>query len=264
MSPSPSSPKTCERSSARSAPVLDYPLALLLFATGAQTPLLALLSLRRPRNLLVVVFPYVALGVLLVPLAGFTGLAVLVLGPSPLIGGRLAPFVGARQDRVGALGVATLVVAFVLLLGAMPSYGGVLQRAILAFVAGVVLAGVVPTVRDLLLPVLEAARYVAMAVILVMLVIVGVPTLDWTAVGIAVGVLVVGALAAAVLAVVMHADPLSATLGAGTRDPVVAGALLMATGANEAVGIPLAYAGLLAVTLLTLGLGRKLLVRADA
>ena len=235
-----------------------------MFATGAQTPLLALFSLRRPRNLFVVAFPYVALGVVLVPLAGFTGLAFLVLGPSPLIGGRLAPLVGARQDRVGALGVATLVIAFVLLLGAMPSAAGVLQPAIIAFVAGLVLAGTVPTVRDRLLPLLDGARYVAMAVILVILAVLGGPTLEWGSVAIAAGVLVVGTFAAAVIAFVMRADPLSAALGAGTRDPVVAGALLIAIGRDDALGIPLGYAGFLAVALLALGLGRKLVVRYGA
>src|SRR5207237_2881147 len=111
----------CERSSAPSSLFLQDALALLLFATGAQTPLVALLSLRRARNLFVVAFPYVALGLLLLPLSGFTGLALLVLGPAPLIGGRIAPLVGARQDRGGSLGVATRVTACVLLLGRKPA-----------------------------------------------------------------------------------------------------------------------------------------------
>ena len=235
-----------------------------MFATGAQTPLLALLSLRRAPNLFVVAFPYVALGLLLLPLSGFTGLALLVLGPAPLIGGRIAPLVGARQDRVGALGVATLVIAFVLLLGGTPAVAGVLQPVIIAFVAGLVLAGTVPTLRDRLLPLLDGARYVAIGVILVILAVVAAPTLDGRSVGIAAGVLLVGVIAAAAIAAVMGTDPVSAALGAGIRDPVVAGGLILATGGGDALAIPLAYAGLLAVALLALGLGRKLFVRRDA
>ena len=62
----------------------------------------------------------------------------------------------------------------------------------------------------------------------------------------------------------MRTDPVSAALGAGIRDPVVAGGLVLATGGGDALAIPLAYAGLLAVALLALGLGRKLFVRRDA
>jgi ABC-type antimicrobial peptide transport system permease subunit len=151
------------------------------------------MSLRRPRNLITVVFPYVALGVVFVPLAGFGGLALLALSPSPVMAPRLAPIVGARSDQVGALSAGTLLVSVLVLPGSGLTRD--VPFVMLALGAGVLLAQL-PTVRDALLPVLDAARYVALAIILVALVLAsGAAVRPFTA-ALAAAVLVVGVVAA--------------------------------------------------------------------
>jgi len=70
---------------------------LYFFTTGTNTPLLALLSLRRPRNLAPILLGYAGLGVVAV-IVGDPVVAILALSPSPLIGPSLARFVAVRAD----------------------------------------------------------------------------------------------------------------------------------------------------------------------
>jgi hypothetical protein len=97
-------------------------LTLYYFTTGTRTPLLALLSLRRPRNLAPIVLAYAALGFLAV-IVGDPVVAILALAPSPLIGPALARIVGAREETVGALLTGTIVLSFPILLAAIPASG---------------------------------------------------------------------------------------------------------------------------------------------
>ena len=172
-------------------------LTLYFFTTGTRTPLLALLSLRRPRNLAPIVLGYAALGFLAVIL-GDPVVAILALAPSPLIGPALARIAGAREETVGALLTGTLVLSFPILLAAIPGIGPQVNIALFAFVVGTALASAVPLFRDLVLPIVDGARYVALAIILGASGIAALAFVDPRAVGVAALVLLVGAVSAGI------------------------------------------------------------------
>jgi hypothetical protein len=230
---------------------------LYLFTTGTRTPLLALLALRRPRNLAPIVFAYAALGLVAV-VAADPAAAILALAPSPLVGPALARFVGARTESVGALVTGTAVLSFPLLMTAIPGLAPTVNVALFAFVIGAALAGSVPLLRDAILPIVDGARYVALAVILGAATLGAVAFLDPRAAGVAALVLVVGGVAAAIGAVVFGGNWIAAALGAGTRDPAVAAALAISVGLAGGGAVPVAYAALL---VLSLGVGKLLVAR---
>jgi len=230
---------------------------LYFFTTGTNTPLLALLSLRRPRNLAPILLGYAGLGVVAV-IVGDPVVAILALSPSPLIGPSLARFVAVRAETVGALLTGTIVLSFPLLMAAIPGLGPSVNIALFAFVIGTALAGSLPTLRDVLLPVFDGARYVAMAIILGGAALSAVSLVDLRAVGVAALVLLVGVLTAASGAILFGGNGIAAAIGAGTRDPAVAAALAMSAGLASAGSVPLAYAALLA---LSLGVGKLLVSR---
>jgi hypothetical protein len=232
-------------------------LTLYFFTTGVRTPLLALLALRRPRNLAAIVLPYAGLGLLAV-IVGDPAVAILALAPSPLIGPTLARFVAAREETVGALVTGTIVLSFPLLLAAIPGLAPNVNVALFAFVIGTALAGAVPTVRDAILPVFDGARYVALAVILGAAALMSLAFVDLRAVGVAALVLLVGTVSAAIGAALFGGNGLAAAIGGGMRDPVVAAALAIASGLAGAAAVPLAYAALL---VLSLGVGKLLVAR---
>ena len=191
-----------------------------------------------------------------------TGAAVLALAPAPLIADRLAVVAGARRESAAALAVGTLAVSLVLLPAAAPRGVAGYGSAVLALALGLALAAM-PTIRDLVLPVLVAARYVAVGLVLVLLGVAVADRVDATAVAFAFALLAVGALSAAFAARLLGGNPLAAAIGGGTRDPAVAGALLLGGGA-DASAVPLAYAALLAGAVLAAGVLRKLVIRDDA
>ena len=230
---------------------------LYFFTTGTNTPLLALLSLRRPRNLAPILLAYAGLGVVAV-IVGDPVVAILALSPSPLIGPSLARFVAVRAETVGALLTGTIVLSFPLLMAAIPGLGPSVNIALFAFVIGTALAGSLPTLRDVVLPVLDGARYVAVAIILGGAGLAAVSLVDLRAVGVAALVLLVGVLTAASGAILFGGNGIAAAIGAGTRDPAVAAALAMSAGLAGAGSVPLAYAALLA---LSLGVGKLLVAR---
>jgi len=230
---------------------------LYFFTTGTNTPLLALLSLRRPRNLAPILLAYAGLGVVAV-IVGDPVVAILALSPSPLIGPSLARFVAARAETVGAVLTGTIVLSFPLLMAAIPGLGPSVNIALFAFVIGTALAGSLPTLRDVLLPVFDGARYVAVAIILGGAGLAAVSLVDLRAVGVAALVLLVGVLTAASGAILFGGNGIAAAIGAGTRDPAVAAALAMSAGLAGAGSVPLAYAALLA---LSLGVGKLLVAR---
>jgi hypothetical protein len=232
-------------------------LTLYFFTTGTRTPLLALLALRRPRNLAPIVLAYAALGVVAVIVAD-PAVAILALAPSPLVGPALARLVGAREETVGALVTGTVVLSFALLMAAIPGLAPTVNVALFAFVIGAALASSVPLFRDTILPIVDGARYVALVVILGAAALGALAVVDPRAVGLAVLVLVVGAASAAIGAVVFGGSGLAAALGAGTRDPAVAAALAVSSGLAGGGAVPLAYATLL---VLALGAGKLLVSR---
>ena len=232
-------------------------LSLYFFTTGTRTPLLALLSLRRPRNLAPIVLAYAALGIV-AAIVGDPIVAILALSPSPLIGPALARFVGTREETVGALLTGTVVLSFPLLLAAIPGIGPNVNVALFAFVIGAALAGAVPLFRDAILPVVDGARYVALVIILGGAGVAAVSFVDPRAVGVAALVVVVGTVTAAIGAMLFGGDWLAAAIGAGTRDPAVAAGIAVASGLAGGAAVPLAYAALLA---LSLGVGKLLVAR---
>jgi hypothetical protein len=232
-------------------------LTLYFFTTGTRTPLLALLALRRPRNLAPIVLAYAALGLVAVIVAD-PAVAILALAPSPLVGPALARLVGAREETVGALVTGTVVLSFPLLMAAIPGLAPTVNVALFAFVIGAALASSVPLFRDTILPIVDGARYVALVVILGAAALGALAVVDPRAVGLAALVLVVGAAAAAIGAVVFGGSGLAAALGAGTRDPVVAAALAVSSGLAGGGAVALAYA---TVLVLALGVGKLLVSR---
>jgi hypothetical protein len=232
-------------------------LTLYFFTTGTRTPLLALLSLRRPRNLAPIVLAYGGLGFVAV-VVGDPVVAILALAPSPLIGPALARLVGLREETVGALLTGTVVLSFPLLLAAIPGLGPNVNIALFAFVIGTALASAVPLFRDLILPIVDGARYVALAIILGGSGVAALSLIDPRAVGIAALVLLVGTVSAAVGAILFGGNGLAAAIGAGARDPAVAAGLAIASGLAGGAAIPLAYAALLA---LSLGVGKLVVAR---
>ena len=213
--------------------------------------------MRRPRNLAPILLAYAGLGVVAV-IVGDPVVAILALSPSPLIGPSLARFVAARAETVGAVLTGTIVLSFPLLMAAIPGLGPSVNIALFAFVIGTALAGSLPTLRDVLLPVLDGARYVAVAIILGGAGLAAVSLVDLRAVGVAALVLLVGVLTAASGAILFGGNGIAAAIGAGTRDPAVAAALAMSAGLAGAGSVPLAYAELLA---LSLGVGKLLVAR---
>ena len=185
--------------------------------------------MRRPRNLAPILLAYAGLGVVAV-IVGDPVVAILALSPSPLIGPSLARFVAARAETVGALLTGTIVLSFPLLMAAIPGLGPSVNIALFAFVIGTALAGSLPTLRDVLLPVLDGARYVAVAIILGGAGLAAVSLVDLRAVGVAALVLLVGVLTAASGAILFGGNGIAAAIGAGTRDPAVAAALAMSAG----------------------------------
>ena len=232
-------------------------LTLYFFTTGTRTPLLALLALRRPRNLAAIALPYAGLGLVAV-IVGDPVVAILALSPSPLIGPALARIVGAREETVGALLTGTIVLSFPLLLAAIPGLGPNVNIGLFAFVIGAALAGAVPMFRDAVLPIVDGARYVALAIILGAAGVAALSFVDPRAVGVAALVLLVGTLSAAIGALLFRGDGIAAAIGAGMRDPAVAAALAISAGLAGAAAVPVAYAALVA---LSLGVGKLVVAR---
>lgn len=232
-------------------------LTLYFFTTGTRTPLLALLALRRPRNLAPIVFGYAGLGLVAV-VVGDPVVAILALSPSPLIGPALARFANARAETVGALLTGTVVLSFPLLIAAIPGLAPNVNVSLFAFVLGTALAGSVPTLRDALLPIVDGARYVALAIILGGAALAALALVDGRAVGVAALVLLVGWVSSAIAAMLFGGNGIAAAIGAGTRDPAVAAGLAIAVGLAGAAAVPLAYAALLA---LSLGVGKLVVAR---
>lgn len=235
-------------------------MALLYLAThGARAPFLALLGLRRLRNLVLVVGPYAATVPLALALserldsATSAGLLGLVLAPGAL----LAPAVvnaagGRRADMAGALLLGTVVVSFVLV-ATRPGEVTLALTAAQAFAVASLVAGALPTVRDRLLVPLRWGGHAAGLAVIVLAAASG-PRIDLATVAVALATVAAILAVAAVAALALRRDVFSALAGAGTRDPIVAMALAWSTGGAEATGVPIASAvilGIVAAALVT-------------
>ena len=214
-----------------------------------RTPLLALLALRRAKNLAVVVLPYGA-GLVLVAVLGPSladadrvGLVAVAIAPALVAAPSLAGAVGGRMDRAGALLVGTIAMWWILSL-VRGSFGPA-QNAMLAFVVGAAITSAVPMLPEI---VRTAVRRLGDAafIVLAAIAVIGATAVDPVNVlaAVALFVAVVGAVVLA--ARIGGVDIPSALAGAGSRDPAVATALAVAAGGSTA--IPL-YSGILLLSL---------------
>jgi len=222
-------------------------LAALLFAAGLRTPLLALLALRRIKNLALVLLPYGA-GLAVVSLVGPSlgdadriGLLAVATAPALLAAPALAGAVGGRMDRAGALLAGSIGAWLVLTLARGTDAAGAAQAAMLPFVVGAGIASAVPMLPELVRTAVQRVGDVAFLV-LAAVAASGAGGLDPSN-GIAAFALFVAiAGTAAIVARLSGVDLASAFAGAGSRDPAVATALSVALGG--ATAIPL-YSGIL-------------------
>lgn len=230
---------------------------MLYGAAGFRTPLLALLALRRIRNLALVVLPY-AVGLLAVPFlaAGLRepdriGLAAMAIAPALLAGPALAARMGGRMDRVGALLVGSIGLSFVLALVRGGPSAATAQGTMLAFVVG---AGVTSALPMLPPVVRTAIRLLGDAAVVVLLAIAVARSDELGSATLIAVVALFGATVASavVVARIGGVDLRSALLGAGTRDPAVGTALALA-GAGATV-VPVVWTVLLAALLGTVAL----------
>jgi hypothetical protein len=198
--------------------------------------------------------PYAALGIFAMFL-GDPAATILALAPSTLVGPRVARLVGVREESTAALMTASIVISFPLLLAVAPAARSLVDMGLFAFVVGAAIAGAIPTVRDAMLPVLDGARYVAIAIAIVVAFIASAEIADPHAYFIAASCLVIGPLSAAGAARLLGGDPLAAAIGSGTRDPAVAAGLAVGTGLVGGGAVAFAYAVLLA---LAVGVGKLL------
>ncbi len=231
---------------------MSIALAIAFFATGVRTPLLALLALRRLRNVAVVALPY-ASGLLFVALLGPSlgdseraGLLAVAVSPALLSASALATAIGGRMDRAGAFLVGSIAASFILVLTRAGAADGAMQSAMLAFVIGAGVTSVVPMLPELARTIVRWLGDLAFVALLA-IAIAGGPALGPTAALAAVALVVVTAAVAAVVARIARVDMRSAIAGAGTRDPAVATALAVALAGPAAAAVPLYSAALLLV-----------------
>ena len=228
-------------------------MALLYLAThGARTPFLALLGLRRLRNLVVVVAPYAVS----VPLAFVaaerldpataTGLVALVVAPGALLAPAVVSAAGGRRaDMAGALLLGTLILSFILVV-TRPASTTLALTAAQAFVVASIAAGAMPTFRDRVLVPLSWVGHVA-ALAVLGLAVAGVPAIDAGTILVALVSVAVTLGAAGLAALALRRDVLSALAGAGTRDPIMATAIAWAGGGSDATAVPLVSAAILGI-----------------
>ena len=235
---------------------------LYLAAHGARAPFLALLGLRRLRNLVLVVAPYAAT----VPLAFLVsqrldpalsaGLVALVLAPGAL----LAPSVvnaagGRRADMAGALLLGTVIVSSVLV-ATRPGTVTFALTAAQVFAVAALVAGALPTVRDrILVPLRWAGHAAGLAV--VVLAAASAPRVDAATLAVALGAVAVLFVVSGTAALVLRRDVFSAVAATGTRDPIVAIALAWSSGGADATGVPLSSAVILGIVAATLIVRRR-------
>jgi hypothetical protein len=225
---------------------------LLFFSAGARTPLLALLSLRRLRNLALVVLPY-GPGLLLVAVLGPSltepdraGLLAVAIAPALLTAPALSTAMGGRMDRAGALLVGTIAASFILTLSRAGAAGGAMQSAMFAFVVGAGVVSVVPMLPAVARTTVQRLGDIAFSVIIAVAIL-GSPALSAGGALAAAALFGATVVAAAIVARVAGVELRSAIAGAGTRDPAVAIALAVALGGPGAAGVPIYSAALLLV-----------------
>lgn len=220
---------------------------MLLASAGLRTPPLALMALRRPRLLALVVAPYVAafafVDAIGPGLEGLdrTGLQALAVAPALLAAPLVAPSIGGRADRSGALVVGSLVGWFLLNaasgLSGFPDVG----PGAVAFVAGATVAAAVPTLPDVLRTIGQRVGDAAFLVLGVLALAGAAATEGHAPIVLGAALLAATALAALVVAGLTGVEASSALVGAGSRDAAVAAAMAIAAGGLGAAAVAFWY-----------------------
>lgn len=213
---------------------------------GARTPLLALRSLTRLRNLALILIPAAAMAAVALALVGrvdrevSAGALLLAAMPAPLAAPGVVARLRGRGDLAGALvlGSALLALAIGVATGDLAS--GAAVAGLEAYAAGALLANGLPPVRDVLLTPLRWIGWAAFAAILGIAVFAG-PRIDAVTITVALALAIAGIASAAGVAAVSGRDLRAAIGAAGLRDPALAIALALAR-SPSAVGVPAVYA----------------------
>jgi hypothetical protein len=210
-------------------------------------PILAFRSLLRLRNLILVLGPSVVLGAIATVLQDrvdgriAAGAFAVAFAPAPLVGAGIVARLRGRMDLAGALGLGTILVAFVLVSGRFALAPGGLFIAAQAYAIPATVAAVIPRLRDALLVPLRIAGWAAFAVVLAAGALAA-PAIDPMTVAVALVLLLAGIAASLAAAHETERDHLAAVVGAGLRDPALAIALATLAGGAAATGVPLMYA----------------------
>ncbi len=155
----------------------------------------------------------------------------------------------------GALVLGTVILSFALV-ATRPGTSGVALAAMQSFAIASLVAGAVPTLRDRLLGALRWSGHLATAVV-VLLAVASRPAVDPSTVILAAGTVAITFGVAAVAAVALRRDVLSALAAAGTRDPVVAVGLAWSMGGPDATAVPLVNAVILGTAAAALIIRRR-------
>lgn len=196
--------------------------------------------------------PAVVLGALALALDGrvppslAAGAIAIALAPAPLVGPAVVGRLGGRADLGGALVLGTALLCVALAANRALLAPAVLLAAVEAFAVAALVANALPTIRDALLVPLRLAGAAAFAAILA-LAVMALPTLDAATVAVAAAFVLCGAGAAALVARLQQRDVRAAVACAGLRDPALACALVYLGVGPDALGVPLAYAAMLAL-----------------
>lgn len=184
------------------------------------------------------------------------GLSALALAPGALLAPALMTAAGARRaDMAGALLLGTVILSFALVV-TRPGTTTDAVTAAQAFVVASLAAGVLPTLRDRVLPPLRWAGHLAGLAVLV-LAAASAPRIDASTVLLALAALALTLGVAGLAALVLRRDVASALAATGTRDPVVAVALAWSIGGSDATGVPLVTAAILGIVAAALIIRRR-------
>jgi len=210
-------------------------------------PLLAFRGLLRIRNLALILVPAVALGLFALALQDrvdpriAAGAIAVAIVPAPLVATGVVARLRGRMDLTGALCLGTIIVSLLVVGSRGALAAGALFVALEVYAIAAMIAGAIPPLRDLLLPVLRVVGWLAFAVVLVNGAMSS-QLVEPLAFVVAFALLAIGVAVAYGVALVTAREPLAAIAGAGLRDPALAVALATITAGPDATGVPLSYA----------------------
>lgn len=188
-----------------------------------------------------------------------TGALVLAFSPAELAAPALARALGGRTETAAALMTGTVVLSIALLLAffGVTAAGTAVNTALFALVIGAAVAGSVPTLRDALLPLIRAASWTALGILVVAAIVRSAPALRLDALVAAVAFLVVGTAAGALVRTLFGGDLRAIASGGGTRDFAVAATVAVDVAGDDAAVLPLAYGAVLFGLFAVIALARR-------